>query len=446
MSERNIDKALEELSSQLNRDQLLMEEVDRYSYSYDSSGMEFVPDAVARPRNVEDVILILQIANKYGVPVTPRGSGTSLVGGPLPVQGGIVIDMLGMSRIIEKDEETGLVRVEGGVRVRELNSLMKDRFLPINPDGIGLSTVGGLIAEDAASPLSAKYGVMRHHVLGLEVITPNGNLLSLEQPGPPSKRNALDLIVGSEGTLGVITSALIRLRYRPESRACYYMELNDVSDSLTIYDAIERSGIEISGFEVYHNYKELIEERESAGVEAVGFLEISGSSDCVEKWRSRVNEILSDVALEHREIEEKEADSIWERREKIYEVSRMRKISIRVVSMLSYPHLLRDLVQEIDRTSSRMKIPSMTITNPAMGWVIGVFLFNSRDPKEVDRTDKAVLNLMESASSLGASLGYGIGVGIHKLSEELDEGYLSLMRMIKQLLDPRGIMNPGKLM
>lgn len=446
MSEHDIGKALEELSSHLGRGQLLTEEVDRYSYSYDSSGMEFMPDAIVRPRTVDDISLVLEIANKYEVPVTPRGSGTSLVGGPLPVKGGIVLDLQEMNKVIEIDEGTGVVRVEAGVRVRELNSLIKGRFLPVNPDGIGLSTVGGLIAEDAASPLSAKYGTMGCHVLGLEVVTPDGRVFSLEQPGPPSRRSALELILGSEGTLGIITSALIKLRYRPESRACYYMELNDVSDSLAIYDAMEKSGVEISGFEVYHNYKELVEEKESIGVEAVGFLEISGSSDCVERWRSHVSEILSETALEHKEIDEAEADRIWERREILYEVSRRRKASIRVISMLSYPHLLRDLVQEIDRTSSRMKIPSMTVMNPAMGWVMGVFLFNSKDPREVERTDKAVSNLLEKASDLGASLGYGVGVGIHRLTEYFDEGYLSLMRMIKQLLDPKGIMNPGKLM
>ncbi|MEM2542745.1 MAG: FAD-binding oxidoreductase, partial [Candidatus Korarchaeum sp.] len=104
MSELNVEKALEELSSYLGGSQLLREEVDRYSYSYDSSGMEFVPDAVVRPRNVEEVSVVLEIASKYGVPVTPRGSGTSLVGGPLPVRGGIVLDTQVMNRVIEKDE------------------------------------------------------------------------------------------------------------------------------------------------------------------------------------------------------------------------------------------------------------------------------------------------------------------------------------------------------
>lgn len=445
MSELNVGKALEELSSQLGGSQLLREEVERYSYSYDSSGIEFIPDAVVRPRNIEEVSVILEIASKHGVPVTPRGSGTSLVGGPLPVKGGIVLDTQVMNRIIEKDESVGLVRVEAGIRVREVNSLVKDMFLPINPDGIGLSTVGGLIAENAASPLSAKYGPMGTRVMGLEIVLPNGKVISLEQPGPPSKRNAIDLIVGSEGTLGVITSALIKLEYRPESRLSYYMELNDVSDSLLIQDAMERAGIEVSGFEVYHNYKELMEDRDFTGVEAIGFLEISGGSDCVERWRSRINGILSEIALEHVEVEGSTVNGVWERREKIYEIAKRKKVSIKVVSMLSYKHLVRDIVQEIDKISSRMKIPSITVIDPPLGWVTAVFLYNSRDPREVERTDKAASNLVESASSLGASIGFGTGVGIHRVDESFDEGYINVLRMIKQLFDPNGIMNPGKL-
>ncbi|RDD53718.1 MAG: FAD-binding oxidoreductase, partial [Candidatus Korarchaeota archaeon NZ13-K] len=121
------------MSSQLRGSQLLREEVDRYSYSYDASGMEFIPDAIVRPSNVEEVSLVLEIANKYGVPITPRGSGTSLVGGPLPVTGGIVLDMQAMNRVIERDEDLGMVRAEAGITVREINRLIRDMFLPINP-------------------------------------------------------------------------------------------------------------------------------------------------------------------------------------------------------------------------------------------------------------------------------------------------------------------------
>jgi glycolate oxidase len=445
MSGDNIEKALEELSSQLSGDQILREEVDRYAYSYDSSGVEYVPDAIIRPRKLEEVSIVLEIAEKYSVPVTPRGSGTSLVGGPLAVKGGLVLDMQGMNRVLEKDDSTGIIRVEAGIKLRDVNRLINGMFLPINPDGIGFSTIGGMIAEDAASPLSVRYGTMRDHVRGLEVVIPGGQMISLEQPGPPSKRNAMDLIIGSEGTLGVITSALIELSYRPETSISYSMELNDVSDSLAIYDAIRRAGIDIYGFEVYHNYKELIEEKEFVGVEAIGFLEIAGASECVEKWRGKVESILSETALEHSEVEAEEVEGIWVRREKIYELCRRKKVSMRVVSMLSYQHLVRDIVQEVDRTSSRMKIPSITVIDPPLGWVTAIFLYNSRDPKEVERTERAASNLIENATSLGASLGFGTGVGIYKLDENYDEGYLSIMKAIKGVLDPHGIMNPEKL-
>ncbi len=440
--EESVIKAIEEIASQLGEESVLVDDLDRSAYSYDASGMQAVPSAVIRPSTADDVSFVVEVANKFGIPITPRGSGTSLVGGPLPVSGGFVVDMQKMNGIIDKDEENGLVRVEAGINVRELNEIFPDRFMPINPDGAGFSTVGGLIAEDSASPLSIRYGTMGDLLYGVEVVLPNGEIILVESPGPPSRRSILNLLVGSEGTLGIFTSALLRLPRRPENRIAYKIELTDISDALILQEEIEKSGIGVSAFEVYHNYKELVE---GAGTEAVAFIEISGTQECIEIWDSRLKSILGNMEFPFESMTEEKADNIWEGRKNLYEVAKVREEALKVVSLRVYPSLVRDTVQEADRTGSRLKLPVISVHNPLLGWVIVAFLYNPIDEKEVERAERAVSNVISKSISLGGSVGYGLGAGINRITQDMDEGFVSLLSIIKETLDPSWIMNPGKL-
>ncbi len=442
MAEEPAVKAVEEIASQLGEKQVLLEDLDRSAYSYDASGIQAIPSAVVRPSDIEDVAFIVETANKYSVPVVPRGSGTSLVGGPLPIEGGIVIDMQMMDRVIDKDEYSGLIRVEAGVKVLDLNKELPDRFMPINPDGAGFSTVGGLVAEDAASPLSAKYGTMKDLVIGLETILPTGESLMIEQPGPPSKWNTLGLLAGSEGTLGIITSAYLRLPMKPEGRRALRIEFADVSDSITVQTIVERERMDIVGFEVYHNYKEVLEE---GGTEAISYLEMAGREECVDLWSARLGGALDSMDIPYEEVDASKTDDLWIERRNLYEVAKKRESAIKVVSMRVHPHLVRDAIQEIDRTGSRMKLPVVTVFDPPLGWVMAVFLYDPTSEKEVERTEKAAQNIIGRTISLGGSVGFGTGVGINRITRDMDEGFVSVLSRVKEALDPNWIMNPGKL-
>ncbi len=442
MAEEPAVKAAEEIASQLGEDRVLLEDLDRSAYSYDASGIHATPSAVVRPSDVEDVSFIVEAANRYGVPVIPRGSGTSLVAGPLPIEGGIVVDMQMMNGILDRDDFSGLIRVEAGVKVLELNKVFPDRFMPINPDGSGFSTVGGLIAEDAASPLSAKYGTMKDLVIGVEVVLPSGEVVLVEQPGPPSKWNTLGLMLGSEGTLGIFTSAYLRLPLKPESRRAFIIEFSDVSDSITVQNTIEKEGMSVMGFEVYHNYREVVE---GGGTEAIAYLELAGKEDCVDLWSSRLSEVLGSMEIQHEEADLEDASDIWIRRKGIYEIAKSRKSAIKVVSMRVHPHLVRDAVQEIDRTGSRMKLPVVTVFDPPLGWVMAIFLYDPTNEKEVERTEKAAQNVIGRTVSLGGSVGFGTGIGVNRITPDMDEGFVTIFSKVKEALDPNWIMNPGKL-
>ncbi|RLG39941.1 MAG: hypothetical protein DRN78_06090, partial [Thermoproteota archaeon] len=238
------------------------------------------------------------------------------------------------------------------------------------------------------------------------------------------------------------TSALFKLPRRPENRIAYKIELTDISDALILQEEIEKSGISVSAFEVYHNYKELVE---GAGTEAVAFIEISGTQECVEIWDSRLKSILDNMEFPFESMTEEKADDVWEGRKNLYEVAKAREEALKVVSLRVYPSLVRDAVQEADRTGSRLKLPVISVHNPLLGWVIVAFLYNPIDEKEVERAERAVSNVINKSISLGGSVGYGLGTGINKITQDMDEGFVSLMSIIKETLDPSWIMNPGKL-
>ncbi len=431
------------LGDVISEGEVLTDELSLASYSYDASGLIYMPELVVRPGSVEELIDAVKLLVDYRVPITPRGAGTSLVGGPLPVNGGAVIDLQMLDEVLEVQEDQGLAQVEPGVNVSRLNELIDGRFMPINPDGTGSSTVGGLIAEDAASPLSTIYGTMRNLVTGIEVLLPNGELLSLEGPVNRSRRNLIDMIIGSEGTLGIITSATLKLPVEPQERLAYEITFTDLSDAIALAEGIEKAGIRHVAFEVYHNLGLVMG---SSGMEAVGYLEILGPSECVSAWDRTIRDLANLVGvISINPLDPSEVDQVWRARVKIYEVAKETKKALKVNSFSVSPDNIRDFVQEVDRSSSRMKLKNISVINPLLGWVVSILLHNRSDPREVDRAEKGMSEIVKASQSMEASLGYGIGVGINRISESIDESFTQLFRTVKRSLDPYWILNPGKI-
>ncbi len=438
-----MEELVGKLEEVLSEGEVLTDEISLASYSYDASGYTYRPEMVIRPGNVDELMEVVKMLVDYRVPVTPRGAGTSLVGGPLPVNGGAIIDLQMLDEILDVDEGRGIVQVEAGVKVSKLNELLEGRFMPINPDGTGSSTIGGLVAEDAASPLSSVYGTIKNMVLGLEVLLPNGELISLDGPVNRSKRNVVDLIIGSEGTLGIITSVTLKLPAEPEERIAYEITFTDLMDAISLAEEMEKAGIKQAVFEVYHNLGLITG---SAGTEAIGYLEIMGPPECVGAWDSRIRELSNRVGvLSMNPIDPYEADRIWRERVKIYEAAKTTEKALKVGSFKVSQEFIRDFVQEVDRTSNRMKLRSLSVINPLLGWVIAILLHDRSNPKEVDRAEKGMSEIIKTSSKMESSLGYGLGVGVNRISSGLDEGFVQLYSTIKRSFDPYWLFNPGKL-
>ncbi len=442
---------IELLSGIVGAENVLTGEIELASYSYDASNIRGYPSIVVRPSNSQEVSEILKIANETGTPVTPRGSGTSVVGGSVPIKGGIVVDLLRMDKIIEVDEDNLLATVEAGVTVSELNKAIENKsFYPIDPEVRGLSTIGGILAEDSACPLTAEYGTARDNVFEIEVVLPEGKIVHLGTKAPSKQRGLIDLMIGSEGTLGIITKATVKLSAKPEARYGFFIKMSDSSDAISIVQEAEKKGIRISAFQAIYRdaLKEIEEEISTDYIDFAGLIELRGESLWLSSWIPKMREIISELdPVEVEEIEEEGIEEYWDKVSVVYEVMKKKGLTGFSISFTIYRDRMRDLLQRIDQASMRLNLPSITTFHPTLGWIIATFLFGPEDKKESERAEKAIGFVGEEVSRLGGSIGFGTGIGVSMINQYFKSSpeAVRLFAVLKKSFDPKNIMNPGKL-
>ncbi len=442
---------IELLSGIVGAENVLTDEIELASYSYDASNIKGHPDIVVRPSNKEEIIEIMKIASETGTSVTPRGSGTSIVGGSVPIRGGIVVDLLRMNKIIEADKDNLLATVEAGVTVSELNEVLKDNlFYPIDPEIKGISTIGGILAEDSACPLSTEYGTARDNVLEIEVVLPNGRIAHLGTKAPSKQRHLIDFLIGSEGTLGIITKATVKLSPKPEARYGFFIKMSDSSDAISVVQEAEKRGIKISAFQAIYRdaLKEIGEEVSADYIDFVGLIELRGDPLWLSSWVPKLREIISELdPVDVEEIEAQMIDRYWSKVSVVYDVMKTKGMAGLSISFTIHKDKMRDLLQRIDQASMRLNLPSITTFHPALGWIVATFLFGPEEKKESERAEKAISFVGEEVSRLGGSIGFGTGIGVSMADQYFKSSpdAVRLLAMLKKALDPKNIMNPGKL-
>ncbi|RLG42436.1 MAG: hypothetical protein DRO05_01190 [Thermoproteota archaeon] len=441
---------IELFSGVVGSENVLVGEIELASYSYDASNIRGYPDIVVRPSSSDEVIEIMKMANETGTPVTPRGSGTSIVGGAVPIKGGIVIDLLKMNHIIEIDEDNLLATVETGVTVSELNKALTNSFYPIDPEVKGLSTIGGVLSEDSACPLSGVYGTARDNVLEIEVVLPNGEVFHLGKKSPSKERHLMDLIIGSEGTLGIITKATLKLKSRPEERYAFFVKMSDSSDAVSIVQEAEKSGIRISAFQSLYRdaLREIGEEVGTDYIDFIGLIELSGDPLWLSTWIPKLREIINKLdPIEVEEVEGEEVKEYWRRVSVVYDIMRKKGMAGLSISFSIHKDKIRDSLQKVDQASMRLNLPAVTTFHPTLGWIIATFLFDPGKKKESERAEKAVSFVGEEVSRLGGSIGFGTGIGVSMIKQYVKSSpdAVKLLEFLKRTIDPKNIMNPGKL-
>ncbi|MFZ5828156.1 MAG: FAD-binding oxidoreductase [Bacillota bacterium] len=427
-------------------------------YSYDATFHAGRPEAVVLPASTEQVAAIMRLASERRIPVTPRGAGTGLSGGSLP-RGGIALALTRMNRILTIDEANLLAVVEPGVVTGRLQAEVEKRglFYPPDPASGRVSTIGGNIAENAGGPRCFKYGVTRDYVLGLEVVLPDGTVI---QTGGQTVKNVTGfdltrLIVGSEGTLGIVTRATLRLIPQPEAVRTLLAVFPKLDDAARTTAAIVKRGITPATLEFMDQLTlQVVENYLHVGLpveaEAVLLIEVDGFTEAVERQAAIIEAVCRETGASQVRQARTEAEraELWVARKSISTaITQVKPAKIGediTVPVAQIPEMIRRLHYLKEKYGLTMAI----FGHAGDGNLHPNIVTDLREEGEMEKVEEAMAEIARIAVGLGGTLSGEHGIGTLKapyLEMEVGADVLALMRRIKRAFDPLNILNPGKM-
>lgn len=431
---------------------------ERKCYSYDARLDGAIPDLIVFPESAEEVSRILVLANTNRFPVIPRGQGSGLTGGSVPVRGGVVLSMMKMNRILQIDTENLVAVVEPGVItfVLQQEVAKKGLMYPPDPASHKYSSIGGNVGECAGGPNSLKYGVTRDYVLGIETVLPTGEILNV---GVKTMKGVVGydltrLFVGSEGTLGVVTRITLKLVPLPETKATILALFREVEDAAVTVSSIIAARIVPSTMEFMDRASVWCAEKASPmglpeGTGGLLLIEVDGNQQSVMAQAENVKRIV----LEHNAIrcdvtqEPAESDRLWQARRTLsqatYNLNPVKIAEDVVVPRSEIPTLIR-VLEEMEK---RFQIPILSFGHAGDGnFHVSIMIQDTEDHRE--RAEEAVKEIFAETIRLGGTLSGEHGVGLSKaayIDMELSPDSIAVMKKIKNLFDPNNILNPGKI-
>ncbi|OHR70854.1 glycolate oxidase subunit GlcD [Bacillus sp. HMSC76G11] len=438
---------------------ILMEKADLVSYSYDASFGTYFPELVLQPTSTEEVVGIVKLANEYMIPIYPRGTGTSLSGGPLPVHGGIVLDFSKWNQKLVIEPEDTIAIVSPGVITADIDREAKDYGLmyPPDPSSSHVSTIGGNLAENAGGPRGLKYGVTKDYVLGLEVVTPEGEII---RTGGRTIKNVTGydltkLIVGSEGTLGIITEATLQLVPRPHSSQTIMVIFDDIVDAGHAISSVLTSGILPSKMEIMDQASIIaVEEYQPIGlpvdVDAIILIELDGHPLAIKDESELVKRVCLEVGARDVEIAKNdvEAAKLWKAR-KLVSPAIVRKKPTKISEDATIPRSkIPEMFKRLQEIKAKYQIDLVVFGHAGDGNLHPNIITDKQDKEEMKRVEKAVEEIFTTAIELGGTLSGEHGIGTMKapfMEMELGEAGVDMMKRMKKAWDPNNILNPGKI-
>ena len=432
---------------------------DLLCYAYDATNRHCRPDAVAFPANTDEVSDILRLANEHRFFVVPRGAGTGMTGGALAVQGGLVMVMTRFSRILTIDTDNLVAEVEPGVITGHFQEVVEGKglFYPPDPSSALYCTLGGNVAECAGGPHAVKYGVTRDYVLGLEVVLPSGEII---RTGVRTAKGVVGydltrLMVGSEGTLGVITKIVLRLFPLPEVVRTLSVVFSRIQDAVRTVCEIIRSGVVPRTVEYMDQAAiRCVEDYLNLGLPvdagAMLLIEVDGSLSAVETAIRDLTDICKNCGAYqvHVASSAQEAKDLWRARQAI-SPALFRLGPDKINEDIVVPrNRIPDMVEWIDDLRKRTGLTIVTFGHAGDGNIHFNIMLDRRDGEILEKAESAVEELFRQTIALGGTISGEHGVGITKapyIGMEIGSAELALMKRIKAVFDPNGILNPGKI-
>lgn len=431
----------------------------RICYSYDATNIKYLPDLIVFPKNAQQISEILKLANKFNFPVIPRGAGTGFTGGTLPVEGGVILVLTKMNKILKIDPANLLAIAEPGVVTYDLQKEVEKigLFYPPDPASLKSSTIGGNVAEGAGGPRAVKYGTTKDYVMGLEVVLPTGEIIST---GVQTVKSVVGydltkLLVGSEGTLGVITKIILRLLPLPKAKRTMLAIFPTIESAANAVSQIISSKIVPTTLEFLDNacircvedYLHMglpIEAGALLIIEVDGAPEVlTGEIEEIEKVCQQNNALEIKVAKDNQEAEE-----LWKAR---------RAVSAAVVKLnptkinedITVPRSrVPDILRRVEEIAKRYNLIIVNFGHAGDGNIHVNVLIDKKKPGEEERAHEAVKEIFGATLDLGGTISGEHGIGITKapyIAMELGDLGLEVMKRIKKAFDPNNILNPGKI-
>ena len=448
-----------ELIELLGEDRVTVDAGDLAEHSTDKWFAAQLPDVVVFPRGTEEVSKLLAYCNQQHIPVTPRGAGVGYVGGCVPVNGGVALSLAKMKTIREINAEDGVAVVEPGVITGELQAAVREQAMMYPPDPASLNecSLGGNIACNAGGPRCLKYGVTRHYVLGLEVVLADGMVM---RTGGRCHKNktGFDLIgmfVGSEGMLGVVTEATLRLIPHPESRSTVSAGFAKFPQAAAAVQKVLASGFHPAALEIADKFtleaaREYLGEGVVPNGEAHLMIELDGHKESVDLECKKLMALLHECGALSLELADTEAECarLWGlRREFSYSLRATGLTKLNEDIVVPRGRLV-DLVNFAEELQEECGMPIACFGHAGDGNIhVNIMVENIEDPNVLAASNEVLDRLFRQVLEWGGVISGEHGIGIAKkrwFPDAIDTGSARTHEQLKQVLDPNGILNPGK--
>ena len=454
-----VKKALGEISTIVGKDHLLTAREELLCYSFDATNQKFLPEAVAFPHNPQQIAEIMVLANRYHFPVIPRGAGSGFVGGSLPVEGGLVLALTKMNRIITIEPENLIAIVEPGVVTGTFQEKVEalGLFYPPDPASLKFSTMGGNVAVCAGGPRCLKYGVTKNYVLGLEVVLPTGEIINtgVHTLKGVAGYDLTSLIVGSEGTLGIITKIIVKLIPLPEARKtmlAIFPKIDDAAHTVSsiIHERIIPSTLEFIDQAAIRCVEDYLHMGLPTHAEALLLIEVDGEITTVTRHCEHIKTICVKNAASEVTIaqDQEEEERVWKARRSI-SPALLKLNPHKINEDINVPiNCIPQIIRRINEIAQRYQLINVNFGHAGDGNIHTNLMINKENPDEEKRAALAVKEIFQATLELGGTISGEHGIGITKapyLEMEIGKKNLALMKQIKNLFDPNLILNPGKL-